>query len=140
MLYEVITQPDFIVCDEPISALDVSIQAQIINLLEKIQRETGISYLFIAHDLGMVHHISHKIGVMYLGNLVEYGSSDDIYKSPLHPYTKALISAAPIPDPNQSRAKSRIILEGEVPSPLNPPRITSYNVCYTKLLRIRVVT
>ncbi len=114
-------QPDFIVCDEPISALDVSIQAQIINLLEKIQRETGISYLFIAHDLGMVHHISHKIGVMYLGNLVEYGSSDDIYKSPLHPYTKALISAAPIPDPNQSRAKSRIILEGEVPSPLNPP-------------------
>ncbi len=114
-------QPDFIVCDEPISALDVSIQAQIINLLERIQKETGISYLFIAHDLGMVHHISHKIGVMYLGNLVEYGSSDDIYKNPLHPYTRALISAAPIPDPNQSRAKSRIILEGEVPSPLNPP-------------------
>lgn len=114
-------RPDFIVCDEPISALDVSIQAQIINLLEKIQRERGISYLFIAHDLGMVHHISHKIGVMYLGNLVEYGSSDDVYRRPLHPYTKALISAAPVPDPALSRTKTRIILEGEVPSPMNPP-------------------
>ena len=89
-------RPEFIVCDEPISALDVSIQAQVINLLEKLQRERGFSYLFIAHDLEMVYHISHKIGVMYLGNMVELGSSDDVYKKPLHPYTRALISAAPI--------------------------------------------
>ncbi|MDD5936208.1 MAG: dipeptide ABC transporter ATP-binding protein [Clostridiales bacterium] len=115
-------RPEFIVCDEPISALDVSIQAQIINLLEKLQKERGFSYLFIAHDLEMVHHISHKIGVMYLGNMVEYGFSDDVYKHPLHPYTKALISAAPIADPILSREKQRIILEGEVPSPLNPPK------------------
>lgn len=115
-------RPEFIVCDEPISALDVSIQAQIINLLEKLQRDRGFSYLFIAHDLEMVHHISHKIGVMYLGNMVEFGSSDDVYKHPLHPYTKALISAAPIADPIQAKEKKRIILEGEVPSPLDPPK------------------
>lgn len=114
--------PEFIICDEPISALDVSIQAQIINLLEKLQRERGFSYLFIAHDLEMVHHISHKIGVMYLGSMVEYGSSDDVYKNPLHPYTRALISASPIADPKQSKEKKRIILEGEVPSPLDPPK------------------
>lgn len=114
--------PEFIVCDEPISALDVSIQAQVINLLEKMQRERAISYLFIAHDLEMVHHISHKIGVMYLGRMVEYGSSDDVYKHPLHPYTKALISASPIPDPVMAREKKRIILDGEVPSPLDPPK------------------
>ena len=114
--------PEFIVCDEPISALDVSIQAQVINLLEKLQHERGFSYLFIAHDLEMVHHISHKIGVMYLGNMVEFGTSDDVYKHPLHPYTKALISASPIPDPEQAKAKQRIILEGEVPSPLDPPK------------------
>lgn len=114
--------PEFLVCDEPISALDVSIQAQVINLLEKLQRERGFSYLFIAHDLEMVHHISHKIGVMYLGCMVEYGSSDDVYKHPLHPYTKALISASPIPDPIQARAKKRILLEGEVPSPIDPPK------------------
>ena len=114
--------PEFIVCDEPISALDVSIQAQVINLLEKLQHERGFSYLFIAHDLEMVHHISHKIGVMYLGNMVEFGSSDDVYKNPLHPYTKALISASPVPDPNQAKTKKRIILEGEVPSPLEPPK------------------
>lgn len=114
--------PEFIICDEPISALDVSIQAQIINLLEKLQRERGFSYLFIAHDLEMVHHISHKIGVMYLGNMVEYGDSDDVYKHPLHPYTRALISAAPIADPIIAREKHRIILEGEIPSPLNPPK------------------
>jgi oligopeptide transport system ATP-binding protein len=113
--------PDFIVCDEPISALDVSIQAQIINLLEKIQRETKVSYMFIAHDLGMVHHISHRIGVMYLGSLVEYGNASDIYKRPLHPYTKALISAAPVADPTLAGSKERIVLEGETPSPLNPP-------------------
>ncbi len=114
--------PEFLVCDEPISALDVSIQAQVINLLEKLQRERGFSYLFIAHDLEMVHHISHKIGVMYLGSMVEYGSSDDVYKHPLHPYTKALISASPIPDPIQAREKKRILLEGEVPSPIDPPK------------------
>ena len=115
-------RPEFIVCDEPISALDVSIQAQVINLLEKLQREKGFSYLFIAHDLEMVHHISHKIGVMYLGNMVELGSSDDVYKKPLHPYTRALISAAPIADPKMAKEKKRIILEGEVPSPINPPK------------------
>lgn len=114
--------PEFIVCDEPISALDVSIQAQVINLLEKLQHERGFSYLFIAHDLEMVHHISHKIGVMYLGNMVEFGTSDEVYKHPLHPYTKALISASPIPDPIQAKEKKRIILEGEVPSPLDPPK------------------
>jgi oligopeptide transport system ATP-binding protein len=114
--------PEFIVCDEPISALDVSIQAQIINLLENLQHERGFSYLFIAHDLEMVHHISHKIGVMYLGNLVEYGPSDRVYKHPLHPYTRALISASPVADPVQARTKKGILLEGEVPSPINPPR------------------
>ncbi len=114
--------PEFIICDEPISALDVSIQAQVINLLEKLQHERGFSYLFIAHDLEMVHHISHKIGVMYLGNMVEYGTSDEVYKTPFHPYTKALISASPIPDPELAKAKKRIILEGEVPSPLDPPK------------------
>ena len=114
--------PEFIVCDEPISALDVSIQAQVINLLEKLQHERGFSYLFIAHDLEMVHHISHKIGVMYLGNMVEYGTSDEVYKTPLHPYTKALISASPVPDPDLAKSKKRILLEGEVPSPLNPPK------------------
>ena len=113
--------PDFIVCDEPISALDVSIQAQVINLMEKIQKETGISYLFIAHDLSMVKHISDHIGVMYLGHLVEYGLADDVYHRPLHPYTSALLSAIPIPDPDVARQKKRIILEGEIPSPINPP-------------------
>ncbi len=114
--------PEFIVCDEPISALDVSIQAQVINLLEKLQHERGFSYLFIAHDLEMVHHISHKIGVMYLGNMVEYGTSDEVYKHPLHPYTKALISASPVADPKMAKEKQRIILEGEVPSPINLPK------------------
>ena len=113
--------PDFIVCDEPISALDVSIQAQIINLLEKIQDEQGISYLFIAHDLGMVKHISHKIGVMYLGHLVEFGDADEVYNHPLHPYTEALMSAAPIPDPKLARESKRIMLKGEIPSPLDMP-------------------
>ena len=114
--------PEFIVCDEPISGLGVSIQAQVINLLEKLQHERGFSYLFIAHDLEMVHHISHKIGVMYLGNMVEFGTSDEVYKTPLHPYTKALISASPVPDPELAKTKKRILLEGEVPSPLNPPK------------------
>ena len=113
--------PQFIVCDEPISALDVSIQAQVINLLEHIQKEMGISYLFIAHDLSMVKHISERIGVMYLGNLVEIGDSDDVYHRPLHPYTQALLSAVPIPDPRVAREKKRIVLEGELPSPLDTP-------------------
>ena len=113
--------PQFIVCDEPISALDVSIQAQVINLLEHIQKEMGISYLFIAHDLSMVKHISDRIGVMYLGNLVEIGDSDDVYHRPLHPYTQALLSAVPIPDPRVAREKKLIVIEGELPSPLDTP-------------------
>jgi len=113
--------PKFIVCDEPISALDVSIQAQVINLLENIQKDLGLSYLFIAHDLSMVKHISDRIGVMYLGHLVECGPSNEVYHRPLHPYTVALLSAIPIPDPNIAKAKARIVLEGEIPSPINPP-------------------
>ena len=113
--------PRFIICDEPISALDVSIQAQIINLLKNVQREMGIAYLFIAHDIGMVKHISDRIGVMYLCHLVELGSSDDVYFKPLHPYTRALLSAIPIPDPVAGKARRRTMLEGELPTPLNPP-------------------
>lgn len=114
-------EPDFIVCDEPISALDVSIQAQVINMLEELQEELGLTYLFIAHDLSMVKHISTHIGVMYLGKLVEKGTSDEVYSKPLHPYTKALLSAIPVPDPKQAKAKKRILLEGDIPSPIDPP-------------------
>ena len=113
--------PRFIICDEPISALDVSIQAQIINLLKEIQDELGISYLFVAHDLSMVNYISHRIGVMYLGHLVEEGPADQVYEHPIHPYTKALLSAIPIPDPDVAKSRSRIKLEGELPTPINPP-------------------
>ena len=113
--------PKFIICDEPISALDVSIQAQIINLLQGIQRQLGITYLFIAHDISMVKHISSRIGVMYLGHLVEIGPSDDLYFRPMHPYTQALLSAIPIPDPVAGKARRRILLEGELPTPLNTP-------------------
>ena len=113
--------PRFIICDEPISALDVSIQAQIINLLKEIQNELGISYLFVAHDLSMVNYISHRIGVMYLGHLVEEGPADQVYEHPIHPYTKALLSAIPIPDPDVAKSRSRIKLEGELPTPINPP-------------------
>lgn len=112
--------PEFIVCDEPISALDVSIQAQVVNLLIHLQKELGLTYLFIAHDLSMVKHISDRVGVMYLGNMMELADSDELYANPLHPYTKALLSAIPIPDPNVSKSKQRIILEGDVPSPINP--------------------
>jgi oligopeptide transport system ATP-binding protein len=113
-------EPEFIVCDEPISALDVSIQAQIVNLLIQLQQELGLTYLFIAHDLSMVKHISDRVGVMYLGAMVELASSHDLYEKPLHPYTQALLSAIPVPDPEVERNKTRIKLEGEVPSPINP--------------------
>lgn len=113
-------EPKLIVCDEPISALDVSIQAQVVNLLIKLQKELGLTYLFIAHDLSMVRHISDKVGVMYLGVLMELAPSEKIYSKPLHPYTKALMSAIPVPDPKVGRSKQRIVLEGEVTSPINP--------------------
>lgn len=113
--------PKFIVCDEPISALDVSIQAQIINLLEQIQEEMQISYLFIAHDLGAVKHISDRIGAMYLGSLVEVGTSDELYHNPKHPYTKALLSALPIPDPRTQSTRAAVDIDGEIPSPLDIP-------------------
>jgi oligopeptide transport system ATP-binding protein len=114
-------QPELIICDEPISALDVSIQAQIVNMLEDLQKELSLTYLFIAHDLSMVKHISDNVGVMYLGKLIELAGRDELYENPAHPYTKALLSAVPVADPKASRAKSRIILEGDVPSPINPP-------------------
>ena len=112
--------PDFIVCDEPVSALDVSIQAQIINLLKELQRDFGLTYLFISHDLSVVEHISDTVGVMYLGTMVEYAETDKIFSAPLHPYTKALFSAIPVPDPDIKM--NRIVLQGSIPSPANPPR------------------
>ena len=113
-------EPEFIVCDEPISALDVSIQARVVNLLIELQKKKNLTYLFIAHDLSMVKHISDRVGVMYLGNMVEFASSDELYSEPLHPYTKALMSAIPIPDPDEEKKKKRIPIEGEIPSPINP--------------------
>lgn len=113
--------PEFIVCDEPISALDVSIQAQVINMFEDLQEQMGLTYLFIAHDLSAVKHISNRIGVMYLGRMVELADSYTLVDRPLHPYTKSLISAIPVADPKQARESQRIVLEGDVPSPLNPP-------------------
>ena len=113
--------PGFIICDEPVSALDVSIQAQIINMLEELQETRKLTYLFIAHDLAIVKHISNRIGVMYLGHMVELAESAELYRSPIHPYTEMLLSAIPIADPDLSAARKRIRLEGEVPSPLNPP-------------------
>lgn len=114
-------EPDFIIADEPISALDVSIQAQVVNLMKRLQREKGLTYLFIAHDLAMVKYISDRVGVMYLGTLVELTESERLYENPLHPYTEALLSAIPIPDPRVERTRERIILQGDVPSPINPP-------------------
>ena len=114
--------PEFIVCDEPISALDVSIQAQVINMLEELQEEMDLTYLFIAHDLCMVKHISTNIGVMYLGNMVEIGDADEVYNHPQHPYTQALLSAVPLPDPEVAKKRQRIVLEGDVPSPINVPK------------------
>lgn len=113
--------PEFLMCDEPISALDVSVQAQVVNLLIKLQKERGLTCMFIAHDLSMVKHISDRVGVMYLGNMVELADSETLYEDPLHPYTKALLSAIPIPDPRVEKQRSQIHLEGEVPSPVNPP-------------------
>ena len=112
-------QPDLIICDEPVSALDVSIQAQVINLLDDLKQEFGLSYLFIAHDLSVVEHVSERIAVMYLGKIVEVAKDTELYSHPLHPYTQALLSAIPIPKPQQK--KKRTILRGEVPSPINPP-------------------
>ena len=113
--------PEFIICDEPISALDVSIQAQVVNMLEDLQKEMGLTYLFIAHDLSMVKHISNRIGVMYLGKLVELAEGNELYDNPMHPYSKALLSAIPIPDPDLMLKIDRKILKGDVPSPINPP-------------------
>ncbi|RED65574.1 ABC transporter ATP-binding protein [Cohnella lupini] len=114
-------EPQFIIADEPISALDVSVQAQVVNLFKKLQKDRGLTYLFIAHDLAMVKHISDRIGVMYLGKLVEVATSDKLNAKPLHPYTQSLLSAIPIPDPDLQKQRKRVILQGEIPSPLNPP-------------------
>lgn len=119
--------PDLVICDEPISSLDVSIQAQVVNLLEELQRKLDLTYLFIAHDLSMVRHISDRMAVMYLGEIVELTDRDEIYLHPLHPYTQALMSAVPVPDPDASKMHNRIILEGDIPSPANPPKGCNFN-------------
>jgi oligopeptide transport system ATP-binding protein len=120
-------RPKLIIADEPVSALDVSIQAQIINLLEDLQEEFDLTYLFVAHDLGVVRHVSDRIAVMYLGKIVEMGPADEVYSNPIHPYTVSLLSAVPIPDPRENRAREHVVLEGDVPSPANPPQACRFH-------------
>jgi len=127
-------QPEFIVCDEPVSALDVSIQAQIINLLKKLQKDKGLTYMFISHDLSVVEHISDRVGVMYLGSMVEIGDKKDIFNKQLHPYTQALLSAVQVPDPHYTQ--KRIILEGDIPSPVNPPSGCKFHTRCPKVMDI----